>query len=63
MSKYSFSGQVFIFYSQLVERHWTGQTYAVSEAKAITNLKYQYRKANGLSMSTPVDLEGRLIKV
>ena len=62
MIKYSFSGQVYIFYSQLAERHWTGETYAKSEAKAITNLKYQYRKANGLSMNTPVDLEGRLVK-
>lgn len=61
-SRYSYKGSVTIFYSQLAERCWEGQTYAPSESKALSNLKYQYRKLMGLSYNTPIDLDGKLIK-
>lgn len=58
MHKYSFVGAVYTFHSDCVDEKWRGETYAPSKAKAISNLKYRFRKENNLQMYTPIDFDG-----
>ena len=43
MKLYTYNGPVFEFETLIADR-WHGETYAVSEAKARTNLAYQFKK-------------------
>lgn len=54
--KYRYEGPVNIFGDQPLRQHWASTTYAVSEAKAISNFKYQIRQQEGLMQCTPVSL-------
>lgn len=59
MVKYFYDGPVLIF-GRCVADHWKGETMAVSESKAKTNLAYQYKKKNNLIPGTKVELPGKL---
>lgn len=59
MNRYVFRGRVYV-QDVLSEDDWTAETFAVSGAKALSNIKYQYKKQNNYNMRTPVDLRGRL---
>lgn len=39
---------------------WKAETMAVSEAKARSNLAYQYKKQNNRNMNIPVTLPGKI---
>lgn len=56
---YSFRGDVLKF-GTVVCFNWKAETFAPSKAKAISNLKYRFKKENGLFMQTPLELVGKI---
>ena len=60
MRLYSYDGPVMLFDTCIAHR-WRGQTYAVSEAKARTNLIYQFKKETGRVPQTKIYLPGKII--
>lgn len=60
--EYTFKGDITSF-GKVIYRNWSGNTFAVSTAKAATNLAYQYKKANGLAPNTDIKLVGKLTAV
>ena len=59
MTLYSYDGPVLEFEKILTNR-WCGQTYAVSEKKARTNLAYQFKKDTGRVPRTKITLPGKI---
>ncbi len=57
--KYTYEGAVYAF-DNLAARHWKASTWAVSEARAISNLKYRFRQSAGMVHHTPITFDGRL---
>lgn len=62
MPMYSYDGPVMKF-NICVDNHWKGQTAAPSEAKAKSNLAFQYKKQNNMTPNTRVTLPGKLVLV
>ena len=60
MDLYSYNGPVLEF-DKIIANHWHSQTYAVSEAKARTNLAYQFKKETGRVPRTRITLPGKVI--
>lgn len=60
MALYSYNGPVLEF-DKIIANHWQGQTYAVSEAKARTNLAYQFKIETGRVPRTKITLPGKII--
>lgn len=61
MRLYLYDGPVLEF-DRIVANHWRGQTYAVSESKARSNLVFQFKKENGKVPRTRITLPGKVIK-
>lgn len=59
MNQYFYEGPVMEF-DRCVVFNWRATTRAVSEAKARSNLAYQYKKANNRTANTRVTLPGKL---
>lgn len=62
MDKYIYDGPVRM-YENVLTSHWKAETIAESEAKARSNLAYQYKKAHGLDRSTKIILTGKIERV
>ena len=62
MNLYSYTGPVTMF-DRCVSDCWKGETYASSEKKAKSNLIFQYKKQNGLTPASKVNLPGKLVKI
>ena len=60
MTLYSYAGPVLEF-DKIVTNCWQGQTYAVSEAKARSNLAYQFKKENGKVPRSKITLPGKIV--
>lgn len=60
MNLYSYCGPVFE-YERLVADRWKAETYAPSEAKARSNMAYQYKKLTGKVPRTKITLPGKII--
>lgn len=60
MKLYSYSGPVLEF-DRIVTNCWSAQTYATSEAKARSNLAYQFKKEHGKVPRTKITIPGKLI--
>ena len=60
MKLYSYEGPVMVF-DVCVASMWRGSTYAVSEAKARSNLTYQAKKALNKVPGTRVTLPGKIV--
>ena len=60
MKLYSYDGPVLEF-DRIVDNRWHGQTYAASEAKARTNLAYQYKRETGRVPRTKITLPGKIV--
>lgn len=60
MAVYSYNGPVLEF-DRIVANRWQAQTYAVSEAKARTNLAFQFKQETGRVPRTKITLPGRII--
>lgn len=59
MNVYVYDGPVLQF-NQLIMEHWTGETTAPSEAKAKSNLTYQFKKQYNRLPSAKITLPGKL---
>lgn len=59
MTLYSYDGPVLEF-EKIVDNCWHGQTYAVSEKKARTNLAYQFKRDTGRVPRTKITLPGKI---
>ncbi len=57
--KYTYEGAVYAF-DNLATNHWKASTWAASEARAISNLKYRFRQFAGMVQRTPITFDGRL---
>ena len=60
MNLYSYNGPVLEF-DKIIANHWQSQTYAVSEAKARTNLAFQFKRETGRVPRTKITLPGTLV--
>lgn len=56
---YEYDGPVYFFNNMLTPR-WSCQTYAVSEARARSNLEYRFKCAAGLQKYAKITLPGKL---
>lgn len=59
MTLYSYNGPVLAF-DKIVTNQWQAQTYAVSEAKARTNLAYQFKIETGRVPRSKITLPGKI---
>lgn len=59
MYLYKYSGAVKRF-NNVIHSNWTGYTYAVSEAKARSNLAYQFKKQYGMMPNVKIILPGKV---
>lgn len=58
--KYSYDGPVLEFGERINDR-WTAETMAPTEAKAKSNLAYQYKKSHGKNSDAKISLPGKII--
>lgn len=61
-NKYEYKGPVIS--SDFVTYSWSGETYAISEKRAIMSLKYHFRKDHGLKLNHKIYFPGtiRIVK-
>lgn len=59
MNRYVYIGPVLKFNTCIVPR-WEAYTYATSEAKARSNLTYQFKKSNNYMPSAKIVLPGEI---
>lgn len=59
MNRYSYKGPVMEF-CNCVQRYWIGETFAVSEKKAKSNLIYQWKKSHNRCSNSKISLPGKL---
>lgn len=57
MKIYAFTGAVYVF-GRLVTSKWEASTVAATEARAMSNLKFRFRKDNNFCPTVPVKLSG-----
>ena len=60
MALYSYNGPVLEF-DKVITNNWRAQTNATSEAKARSNLAYQFKKVNGKVPRTKITLPGKIV--
>lgn len=58
---YVFTGPVTLF-GKVISNKWYGETTASSEKKALSNLKYQFKKESNLVPGSKIDLIGCIKK-
>lgn len=61
MNKYAYNGPVLMFGRWIC--NWKGETMAVSESKARSNLAYQFKQQNRRIAGTSITLPGKIILV
>lgn len=59
MPRYAYDGPVMAF-DYCVSNRWKGETLAPSEAKARSNLLYQYKREHNHSQSSKLRLPGKI---
>ena len=62
MYQYSYEGPVKEFDTTINPR-WKATTYAPSEAKARSNLTYQYKKTHNKSSDSKIKLTGKIVRL
>ena len=61
--RYRYTGPVTSF-GKILTENWTGETFAVSEKKARSNLIFQYKKYYGkVTAQTKIELPNKLTEV
>lgn len=60
MTLYTYRGPVLAF-DKVIANNWEGQTYATSEAKARSNLVYQFKMKTGRLPRTNITLPGKIV--
>lgn len=56
---YIYDGPVELF-DACIDQKWTAETYAVSEKKALSQLKYRYKREYGLVANARINLPGEI---
>lgn len=56
---YIYDGPVESF-NACIDQKWTAETYAVSEKKALSQLKYRYKREYGLVANARINLPGKI---
>lgn len=59
MTLYLYDGPVLEF-DKIIANRWKGQTYAVSEAKARSNLAFQFKRETGKVPRSKITLPGKV---
>lgn len=59
MNQYSYDGPVLQF-GKCIAQQWKGSTFATSEAKARSNLTYQFKRQYRKTVNTVISLPGKL---
>lgn len=59
MDRYIYNGPV-LHFNRIVANNWKAETTAVSEAKARSNMIFQYKKIAGLAPYAKVTLPGKI---
>lgn len=59
MNKYQYEGPVVMF-GVCIMNNWKGETMAVSEAKAKSNLAYQFKRQNNRVAGSHITLPGKI---
>lgn len=59
MTLYEYDGPVLEF-DRIIADRWQAQTYAVSKAKARSNLAYQFKRETGRVPRTRITLPGKI---
>lgn len=62
MQKYAYNGPVMEF-DTCIMNNWKGETMAVSESKARSNLAYQFKKKYNRIASSRISLPGEIVMV
>ena len=57
--KYVYVGPVMVF-DRLIADHWAGETMAMTEKKARSNLTYQFKRQNRRIVGTKITLPGKI---
>lgn len=60
MQKYTYKGPVMEF-NRCIANIWEGATMAASEAKARSNLVYQFKKTTNRASNTRITLPGKIV--
>ena len=60
-SAYSYDGPVLEF-GKVISAHWSASTYARSEKEARRNLVYQFKQKYGKTVTTKIELPGKIKK-
>lgn len=61
MNKYVYDGPVTEF-GICIANHWRGETMAETEAKARSNLLYQFKKQHNKTVNTKIELAGKIFE-
>ena len=62
MNYYSYSGPVINNFNKVIVNNWSGETYANTDKKAISNLSYQFKMEHGLLQTANIKLFNKPIK-
>ena len=62
MHRYVYDGPVSES-GHLIQNHWHGETWAISEAKAKVNLSYQFKRASNRPAVAKITLNGYVKRV
>lgn len=60
MTRYLYDGPVLEF-DRIVASRWSGETYAISETKARSNLVFQFKKETGRIPRSKIVLPGKIV--
>lgn len=60
MNKYIYKGPVTEF-GKCIMNNWMAETYAPSEAKALSNFKFQFKQQNNRLPGSKIELPGTII--
>lgn len=62
MHKYFYNGPVLMF-GTCIDKHWTAETTAPTEAKARANLAFRFKKEHDKAASAKIELPGKIVEV
>ena len=63
MKHYQYNGPVIYGYGVVHTPNWSGETYANTKGRALSNIKYRYKKEHGLVQSTKIVFTNDIMEV
>ena len=61
MKKYKFQGIVRSF-GNIVAQNWYAETCAISKAKAVVNIQFQYKKQHNMKVFNHIEIDRKSLK-